>query len=172
PVYAGGASGTATTSGSEAFDQWYRDVPGVNLSTIVELPLTRPARDDRLYRFNSSSFFPIDGELFGNEGNFHNYHFTLEATGTFLYRGGEVFQFTGDDDVFVFINHQLVIDLVVLHRTLSQNVHLDGIAPKIGLELGQVYPLHIFFAERKTFESNFNIETSIEGLGVCPGEAQ
>lgn len=168
PVYARGESGSFTTTGQTSFDQWYRDVDGVNQTTVVDLPLLRSARDERLYLFNSSSFFPIDGELFGNEGNIHNFHFTLEASGTFLYQGGEMFRFTGDDDVFVFINRELVIDLGGLHQSLSQNVHLDGIATKIGLSLGGLYPLHIFFAERKTFESNFNIETSIEGLGECP----
>lgn len=168
PVYVAGPGGSFTTSGPEEFDQWYRDVDGVNQTTIVDLPLRRSNRDERLYLFNSAGFFPIDGELFGNEGNFHNFHFTLEATGTFVYQGGETFRFTGDDDVFVFINRRLVIDLGGLHQSLSQNVSLDGISSKIGLELGGLYPLHIFFAERKTFESNFNIETSIEGLGDCP----
>jgi len=168
PVYAHGTQGTFTTSGEAAFDQWYRDVPGVNQTTTVPLPLLRSARDERLYLFNSAAFFPIDGDLFGNEGNVHNYHFTLEASGTFLYQGGERFRFLGDDDVFVFINRTLVIDLGGLHQSLSQEVYLDGIAPKIGLELGGLYPLHIFFAERKTLASNFNIETSIEGLGDCP----
>jgi fibro-slime domain-containing protein len=168
PVYAGGPNGTFTTTGETAFDQWYRDTPGVNLTTIVELPLERSPRDERLYVFRKSGFFPIDDQLFGNEGRQHNFHFTLEALGTFVYQGGERFRFTGDDDVFVFINGRLVIDLGGLHVSQTQEVFLDGVAANIGLYLGGTYPLHIFFAERKTFESNFNIETSIEGLGECP----
>jgi len=168
PVYARGAGGSLTTTGAVEFDQWYHDTPGINLTTTVELPLVLSPRDERLYLFQSSAFFPIDDELFGNQGRLHNFHFTLEALGTFLYQGGERFRFTGDDDVFVFINDQLVIDLGGLHVSETQEVFLDGIAPKIGLSLGGTYPLHIFFAERKTFDSNFNIETSIEGLGECP----
>lgn len=168
PVYAGGPFGTRTTTGPENFDQWYRDVPGVNLRTQVDLPLTPSPRDERMYFFGSSAFFPIDGELLGNEGRRHNYHFTLEAVGDFVYQGGEVFRFRGDDDVWVFINRKLVIDLGGLHTSQSGAVNLDDVAASIGLSIGGTYPLHFFFAERHTFDSNFNIETSIEGLGECP----
>lgn len=168
PVYAGGSDGTATTSGPDAFDQWFRDVPGVNLSTNVDLPLVPSSTDPRLYVFYDADFFPIDDQLLGNQGREHNYHFTLEASGTFVYQGGEIFRFTGDDDVFVFVNDRLVIDIGGLHQSLSEEVLLDDIADDVGLQIGGEYPIAIFFAERKTVESNFNIETSIAGLGECP----
>lgn len=166
PVYVGGEG--RTTTGRESFDQWYRDVPGVNATTTLELPLRVSTQDSRLWAYEDRDFFPIDGQLFGNEGREHNFHFTLEAAAEFEYVGGEIFRFTGDDDVWVFVNGGLVIDLGGLHQSLSAEVALDEVAEELGLALGGVYPLHIFFAERKTVASNFVIETSIAAQAECP----
>lgn len=166
PVYLGNPR-TATTSGREAFDQWYRDTPGVNLSAVIDLQLRPSPNTPGLFVYESNAFFPIDNQLFGNEGNPHNYHFTLEARTEFDYIGGEVFSFTGDDDMWVFINRRLAIDLGGLHTSLSASVNLDQEADRLGLIKGQRYPLHFFFAERHTIESNFTIRTSIAESGSC-----
>lgn len=168
PVYAGGPGGTSTTSGPEEFDQWYRDVPGVNERTEIDITLQTSSASDEFYVYVNRAFFPIDGQLFGNEGNPHNFHFTLEAEASFIYREGQVFAFDGDDDIWVFINNQLVIDLGGLHQSLRSDVDLDSVANAIGIVPGNEYPLKIFFAERHTSESNFVIETSIADLGECP----
>ncbi len=165
PVYVGGQG--IMTTGEANFDQWFRDVPGVNQTKVIELPLSRSTDDPRLYRYEGRNFFPIDGELFGNEGNFHNFHFTLEVAASFSYIGGETFRFEGDDDVWVFVNGHLVIDLGGLHESLSASVSLDEVAQSIGIEPGGEYSLHIFFAERHTVSSNFIIDTSIAAAAKC-----
>lgn len=168
PVYRGG--GGRTTTGRDNFDQWYRDVPGVNRTTQMELPLDVSPDDPRLWVYRNHEFFPIDDQLIGNEGLSHNYHFTLEIATDFEYVGGETFRFTGDDDVWVFVNGKLVIDLGGLHSSLSEQVDLDDIADQLGIAPGGIYPLHVFFAERHTTDSNFVIETSIAAETFCPDD--
>lgn len=70
--------------------------------------------------------------------------------------------------MWVFVNRALVIDLGGLHTSLSAEVALDEVASEVGITPGGVYPLHIFFAERKTVASNFVIETSIAAAAQCP----
>ncbi len=89
PVYAG-LSGNPSTHGQESFDQWYRDTPGVNLSTIFAITLT-PTGTPNEVGYDNGAFFPIDGQLFGNQGRSHNYHFTYEIHAEFPYNGGEVY---------------------------------------------------------------------------------
>jgi fibro-slime domain-containing protein len=165
PVY-NGMPRTRSTSGAGNFDKWYHDDP-VNLSAPLDLQL-KPSPDDAgLFVYDNHAFFPIDGQLLGNEGRIHNFHFTLEAHAQFEYRGGEEFSFAGDDDMWVFINQQLAIDLGGLHQSLSAHIALDQSAAELGLLRGEVYHLDFFFAERHTTASHFTLRTSIADVGSC-----
>ncbi len=158
PVYlpAGASPGNTVTSPTR-FNQFYNDVAGINTSTTIGLDLTETSPGSGVYEYSNSNFFPIDNTLLGNQGLSHNYHFTLELHTTFTYVLGQVFNFTGDDDVWVFINDELVIDLGGVHAAQSASVDLDT----LGLTEGETYNFDFFFAERHTTQSNLKISTSI-----------
>lgn len=158
PVYNGNPN-TTTTTGKANFDEWYRDVAGANMPFPITLQLTPTGNGT--YTYDNQEYFPIDGQGFGNEGNPHNFHFTTEIHTQFKYKGGEVFKFTGDDDVFVFINKKLVIDLGGVHGEEDASVDLDAVAASIGISTGKSYPLDMFGAERHTSASHFRIDTTI-----------
>jgi fibro-slime domain-containing protein len=114
-----------------------------------------------IYTYDNQNFFPIDGQLFGNETNPHNYHFTYEIHTRFAYNPGDVFRFTGDDDLWVFINGRLGIDLGGVHAPESAEINLDAQATTLGIEPGKSYDLDFFFAERHTTQSTFRIDTTL-----------
>ena len=84
------------------------------------------------------------------------------------YAGNETFAFEGDDDLWVFINKKLVIDLGGVHAPLAGSVDLPARAAELGLVPGQEYPIDFFQAERMTSQSNFHVETSLAFANCNP----
>lgn len=148
-----------SNTGAGAFSNWY-----TRASDSVSYALTlTDAGSPGTYTYASSAFFPIDGQLYGNEGNSHNYHFTYAITTTFGYTkgAGQTFDFTGDDDVWVYFDNLLGIDLGGVHGAQSASVNLDTLFDAAGGRDTGNYTLNFFFAERHTTESNLRITTSL-----------
>lgn len=161
PVYAPPGP-TSMTTGKAEFDQWYRDVEGVNVQIPLDIEFTETSPG--VFVYDNSSFFPIDGMGLGNGPMqaAHNYLFTTEAHTLFTFKGGEQFTFRGDDDLWVFINGKLAVDLGGLHPAVMGSVSLDAEAGRLGIVKGNTYPMDIFHAERHTDESNYRVETTID----------
>ncbi len=160
PVYAHGDEGTLTTNGPDAFNQWYRDTPGVNIGIPATLQLTELSPG--FWQYASQDFFPIDNQGWGNQDFPRNYHFTLETHMQFFYTEGQTFTFKGDDDLWIFINGKLAIDIGGVHGEETQTVNLDDVADKLGIEPGNTYSFDLFFAERHYVHSRFTFQTTME----------
>jgi fibro-slime domain-containing protein len=92
---------------------------------------------------------------------------------TFAYLGGEVFNFCGDDDVWVFANNQIIMDLGGVHGTICVNVNLDTVASKCGMTIGGTYRFDMFYNERHTSQSDLAFTTSIQFVqSTCSPSAQ
>jgi len=168
--------GAATSADSVA--KWFRDDPAFNTAKPLAITLKRQEGTNR-YVFddkldpayvNLGGFFPINGQMFGNSGGAspnQNFHFTYELHTQFVFEKGKghVFTFKGDDDVWVFIDGKLVIDLGGVHSAVSQTIELDRCA---WLEDGKTYDLRFFFAERHRVQSNFRIETTLSLKNIEP----
>ncbi|EGC34961.1 hypothetical protein DICPUDRAFT_47947 [Dictyostelium purpureum] len=131
-----------------------------------------------VYVYNNQKFFPINNKGFdasksyqgielkrySDGSNYQNFHFCLKVNSKFTYSGYEIFDFTGDDDVYVFINDVLVVDLGGLHTSESKSVSLSTLK----LNKGQTYNFDFFYCERHTTASTIKISTNIEVY--CPWE--
>ena len=159
------------------FAMWYRDTIDYNKTDIQSLSFTHLTTGE--YEYKNNSFFPLTGLGWGNYGSTNkNFHFTSEVRYWFEYQGGETLQFKGDDDVWVFVNKQLAVDLGGVHSAISGSIVLDAsngsgtvcqnaplgcttpIVVNLGLVLGNVYEIVVFQAERHTSLSNYTLTLS------------
>ena len=155
------------------YANWYRTVANVNVAIQSTLPIPLVGTS---YVYDSTAFFPIDGLGFGNQGRAHNYHFTSEIRYWFEYQGGESLAFRGDDDVWVFLNGRLAVDLGGIHNPLNGSVSLDSVNNQVTmcqealpftgatcstvaswLTKGNIYEICVFQAERHVTGSNYKL---------------
>lgn len=91
------------------------------------------------------------------KGMLRNFYFTSEVRYLFRYdsKKSGTLKFFGDDDVWVFINGKLAIDLGAPHERLAGSVAVNG--AKFGLEDGKTYEIVVFHADRHPRESNYQL---------------
>ena len=155
-----GTNGVTSTGGitsAASFNQWYRDVPGTNLSTY--LPITLIDNGSGVYVYLDDDFHPIDGRLLGNEGDPNNDYFTFVIDADFTYQAcaSQFFEFRGADDAWLFVDGKLAIDLGGVLPLMDQHVDMD----RLELTDGQSYRLIFLYAHRQPGLAMFRLRTNL-----------
>jgi fibro-slime domain-containing protein len=114
------------------------------------------------YTFDAPSFFPLDTlgfkkEIADGSMRTHNFSFAMELHWQFTMAPGLKFYFRGDDDVWVFINGNLEMDIGGIHDSISDSIIVDN----LGLTIGQKYWFDFFYCERCVTASSIRITSNI-----------
>jgi fibro-slime domain-containing protein len=171
------------TTNATDFNSWYHNSK-YSMVVVDTLPLVAQTNGTYVYdhsgvynrttgAWTTPAFFALDGRGWATppdgpeipwletstvDSAKHNFSFTSEVRYWFEYQGGESLSFIGDDDVWVFVNGKLAVDLGGVHGAQPGSITLDATAATtFSLTVGKIYEIVVFQAERKIVQSSYKL---------------
>lgn len=158
------------------------------------LPITSKNNESGMTRYESPMYYPLRNlEQYGETCYCRNYSYALSCNSDFVYREADdlFFDFAGNDDAYLFINGELVMDMGGTHSAAEASIKLNdyvkaarnnvaaaeekGEQPSardkaLALEDGQTCSFDFYYMQRMGTEANLRIATNIQVMDTQDGK--
>ncbi len=187
--YHNGGNGTISHEQVDAKDLvYYANAEYARTTRFPFLPVVNPDENTPYAGETRSYYFAEDGKRSYNTelGTYRgrNYGYTLASNGEFVFNEEDdlYFEFEGDDDVYLFINNQLVLDIGAGHSIANASINVNEYvawarevvknpsnysaqeltrAQALDLENGEIASFDFYYMERHGYGANCRIVTNM-----------
>lgn len=117
--------------------------------------------------FNNTNFFPLNPNKnfninpINNNPNKKNFLFTTKIHLNFTYKTNQIFTFHNNNNLWIFVNNQITLNLKNIHKPKQNTIDFDTITNLLKITPNNIYTMDIFHTKQHTSNSNFHFKTNI-----------